>query len=289
VSALRAATQVGRGVECHGSSFGHPSEVASLLRVINGSVGIFHDATSILHAIGSSTTSHRSALTEMKAQRDVKITTDMEARVITSFRTNFPAILYGGSSAITAVEAFVSLLSKLKSYEVWHSSNGVSGVSQRMLRGINEIQQRVGFLANQLTSDPVILRLSSGLTGASVNFVQRMVSFIDSIYIEYKASSFFTEQQLWELCVGYLEQIFEDLRSARCLIQDASENDTAILLWGIMKCHEVMDAYVKLDFRKHPSLNGILLQKVLSSSPATGLTSKVQSVEKTVNTVWLAL
>jgi hypothetical protein len=52
-----------------------------------------------------------------------------------------------------------------------------------------------------------------------------------------------------------------------------------------MKCHEVMDEYVKLDFRKHPSLNGIILQKVLRSSPATGLTSKVQSVEKTVNAV----
>jgi hypothetical protein len=52
-----------------------------------------------------------------------------------------------------------------------------------------------------------------------------------------------------------------------------------------MKCHEVMDAYVKLNFRKHPSLSGILLQKVLRSSPATGLTSKVQSLEKTVNTV----
>jgi hypothetical protein len=113
VSALRVATQVGRGVECHGLSFGHPSEVATLLRVINGSVGIFHDATSILHAIGSSITSHRSALTDMKAQRDVKISTDKEAIFI-----NFPAILYGGSSAVTAVEAFVSSISKLKSYEV---------------------------------------------------------------------------------------------------------------------------------------------------------------------------
>jgi hypothetical protein len=154
----------------------------------------------------------------------------MEARVITLFHTNFPAILYGGSFTITAIKEFVSLLSKLKSYEVWHSGDGVSGVSQRILRGINAIQQRVGFLANQLTSDPVIIWLSSGLTGASVNFVQRMVSFIDSMYIEYKASSFFTEQQLCELCVGYLEQIFEGLRSARCLIQDASETDTAILL-----------------------------------------------------------
>jgi hypothetical protein len=152
VSALRAATQVGRGVECHGLSFGHPSEVASLLRVINGSVGIFHDAMSILHAIGSSTTSHRSALTEMKAQRDVKISTDMEARVITSFRMKFPAILlYGGLSAITAVKEFVSLISKLKSYEVWHSNDGVSGVSQRMLRGNNEIKPRVGFLASEPT------------------------------------------------------------------------------------------------------------------------------------------
>jgi hypothetical protein len=112
-----------------------------------------------------------------------------------------------------------------------------------------------------------------------------MVAFIEGIYMEYKANAFFSEVRLWELCVSYLEQIFEDLRAARCLIQDASENDTAILLWGILKNHEVMDDYLRHDFRKHPSLNGILVQKILRSSPTTGLTSRIQALEKTMGSI----
>jgi hypothetical protein len=253
--ALRAATRVGSGVERHGISFSHPGDIASLLRAVSGAVGIFHDAVSLLHSIGSSSSSHKSTLAEMKAQRDVKIATDLEARVITSFRTNLPAILYGGAATVDSIEEFVTLIYKLKNHGMWRNDDGVSGVSQRMLRGAVEIQRRVGFLANQLTTDPAILRLSLGLCSDSVNFIQRMVGFIDGIHMEYKASAFFSEVRLWELCVSYLEQIFEDLRAARCLIQDASENDTSILLWGILKSHEVMDDYLCHDFRKHPSLS----------------------------------
>lgn len=75
-----------------------------MLRTISGSVGIFHDALSLLHSIGSSTASYKSTLAEMKAQKDVKITTDLEARVITSFRTNIPVVLYGGTATVESVE-----------------------------------------------------------------------------------------------------------------------------------------------------------------------------------------
>jgi hypothetical protein len=285
VDALRAATRVGSGVGRHGVTFSHPGDIPSLLRTISGSVGIFHDAASLLHSIGSTSASHKSTLAEMKAQRDVKIYTDLEARVITSFCTNLPSVLYGGAT-VESVEEYVTLISKLKNHAIWHNDDGVSGVSQRMLRGAVEIQRRVGFLANQITHDPVILRLSLGLwCSNSVSFIQRLVGFIDSIYMEYKASAFFSETRLWELCVSYLEQVFEDLRAARCLIQDASENDMAILLWGILKSHEVMEEYLRHDFKKHPSLNGILVRKILWSSPTTGLTPRIQALEKTSGSV----
>jgi hypothetical protein len=93
----------------------------------------------------------------MKAQRDVKIGTDLEARVITSFGTNFPTILYGGSSTINSVAEYVALASKLKLYNDWHHPDGVLGVSHWILRGAIEILQQVAFLASQLTTDRKIL------------------------------------------------------------------------------------------------------------------------------------
>jgi hypothetical protein len=82
-----------------------------------------------------------------------------------------------------------------------------------MRREAIEIQGRVSFLASQLITDPTILGLSNGLLIDTVNFIQRLVSFIDSTYIEYKVMSYLSDVQLWELLVGFLEQIFEDLRA----------------------------------------------------------------------------
>jgi hypothetical protein len=73
---------------------------------VNGCVEIFHDAVSLLHSIGATTASHKATFSAMKAQRDVKIGTDMEARVFTSFRTQLPAILYGGSSSVEAIDEY---------------------------------------------------------------------------------------------------------------------------------------------------------------------------------------
>jgi hypothetical protein len=284
VAALQSMTKVGSGVERHGMTFSHPSDIAPVLRVIRGSVGIFHDAVSLLHSIGATTSSHKTTLSMMKAQRDVKIGTDLEARVITSFRTNLPAILYGGSTTIDTVDEYVTLGSKLKDYNSWHHPDGVSGVSQRMLRGSVEIQQRVGFLANQLTTDPRILRLSGGLMVDSVNFVQRFVSFINTTYINYKLTSYFEDSENWDVLLAYIERMFEDLRSARCLIQDASESDPSVLLWGIMKSHEIMDSYLRHDFKNHPSFNSILVQRMLKSSPTADVHSKITTLERGAST-----
>jgi hypothetical protein len=285
VDVLRASSKVGTGVERHGVSFAHPTDIAALLRTIGGSIAFFHDAVSLLHSIGATTASHKSTLSAMKAQRDVKISTDLDARVITSFRTNLPAILHGGSASVKVIDEYISLISGLKNYASWHHDDGVPGVLQRMLKGAIEIQSRVSFLASQLTNDLTILRLSNGLLTDTVNFIQRMVSFIDATYIEYKVMSYLSDTQLWELLVSFLEQIFEDLRQVRCRIQDASEHEPSLLLWGIMKSHEVMAEYLRLDFKKHASLNGILVQKILKGSPSSGFQTKIQALEKTTNTM----
>jgi hypothetical protein len=275
VDILRASSKVGTGVERHGVAFSHPADIAALLRTIGGSVTIFHNAMSLLHSIGATTASHKSTLSAMKAQRDVKISTDLDARVITLFRMNLPAIMYGGSASVEVIDEYILLISRLKSYAMWHPDDGVLGVSQRMLKWAIEIQSRVSFLASQLTNDPMILRLSNGLLTDTVNCIQHMISFIDATYIEYKVMSYLSDTQLWELLVSFLEQIFEDLRAARCRIQDASEHEPSLLLWGIMKSYEVMADYLRLDFKKNPSLNGIFVHKILKGSPLSDFQTKI--------------
>jgi hypothetical protein len=135
VGVLRASSNMGTGVERHGVAFSHPADFTALLRTVGGSIAIFHDTVSLLHSIGATTALHKSTLSAMKAQRDDKISTDLDVRVVTSFRTNLPAILYGGSASVEVIDEYISLISRLKNYAMWHHEDGVSGVSQRMLRG----------------------------------------------------------------------------------------------------------------------------------------------------------
>ena len=128
---------------------------------------MFHDVVSLLHAIGANAMTHKSALVTLKAQRDAKFETDLEARVFTSFRTSFPAILCGGSSAVESVEDHVRLEDRLKTYKVWYADDGTSGVSQRMLSGIVEIEKRVSRMAREVTrrETPLFCGLSTAWSG----------------------------------------------------------------------------------------------------------------------------
>jgi hypothetical protein len=129
VSAFRKTMVVGGGIKGHGVQFNDPSEIRSFLAPLEGSVAVFHDAVSLLHCIGSVTATHHETMTEMKAQRDVHVSSDLEARVVTSFRTILPSALFGSASD-AGTEPHVFLLSELKSHKDWHHDDGVSGVSQ---------------------------------------------------------------------------------------------------------------------------------------------------------------
>jgi hypothetical protein len=114
VDVLRASSKVGSGVDRHGVLFSHPADIATLLRTVGGSVAILQDAVSLLLSIGATSASHKITLSAMKAQRDVKIGTDLDARDIMSFRTDLPAILYGGSSNVDVIDEYISLVSRLR-------------------------------------------------------------------------------------------------------------------------------------------------------------------------------
>jgi hypothetical protein len=145
---------------------------------------------------------------------------------------------------------------------------------------MTEVRNRVRFLSQQLTKDPIVLRLSDGLIDDCVFFAEALVSYINKMYTHLTDSSYMTTEQVWELVVGTITTIFEHLRKARSPIQDASETDPTMLLWGILKAHEVMKEYREADFENHPSLTGLLVQKMLQSSPVSTLSAQVASAER---------
>lgn len=240
---LSSKVQTGGGVELHGVRFNAPADIGIWLKDLAGPsiVAIFHDATSILQCVGIAALTHEESLKIMKAQKDANFPSDLSARVSTSFRTVLPSALIGsGAAKSDDEEAGFNLASRLKNHDVWHAPDGLIGRSQRILKGLPSISKRVSFLANIAMARADVLRLSQGMVPTSIAFLQSLITFMSTWHLEMVPASPFTDVEVWQFSVHILETIFEKLRTTRGVIQDAAEDDPSLLIWGMLKAHEVM-------------------------------------------------
>ncbi len=75
---------------------------------------------------------HAVTLKMMKAQKDAEFPSDLAAPVTTSFRTVLCGAIIGHGEP-DEDEGFSLLLTRLKTYKVWHAEHGISGQSQGFL------------------------------------------------------------------------------------------------------------------------------------------------------------
>jgi hypothetical protein len=216
----------------------------------------------------------------MKAQKDANFPSDLSARALTSFQTVLPSALIGlGAVKSDDEEASFNLVSCLKNHDVWHVPDGLSGRSQRILKGLPSISKRVSFLANITTARADVLRLSQGMVSTSIAFLQSLITFMSTWHLEMVTASPFTDVEVWQFCVHILETIFEKLRTTRGVIQDAAEDDPSLLIWGMLKAHEVMARLEANGFRNDPLIPGRMMRMLMTHGPHTSLQTNVHKME----------
>jgi hypothetical protein len=114
-----------------------------------------------------------------------------------------------------------------------------------------------------MTDDSEAIKIASGLLSDSITFVSALCTWIESSHRELTADTPYTSEEVWDMQLECLEQIFEELHQARVAVVDAARISQGIYLWGMLKAWQIQQRYVENDFQDDPALTGIFVRRVL--------------------------
>jgi len=264
-------------IECHGVYFASKMEMASWFEKNGLTIGVFCDAVTLLHTIQAPVIHQAEATKAMEAQQKVSMTTDLEAAIITSFSTILPSILVGNKKEGTG-GTFDWLKSYLKTYTVWDPAGRKSGVSSRIKEGIKVAARRAEGLLSMTTDDSEAVKVASGLLSDSSTFITSLCTWIESAHRELTEDTPYTSEEVWDMQLECLEQIFEELHQARVAVVDAARISQGIYLWGMLHAWQIQQRYVSNDFQDDPALTGIFVRRVLLHGQDVSLDARLNKI-----------
>jgi hypothetical protein len=264
-------------IECHGVYFSSKMEMASWFEKTGLTIGVFCDAVALLHTIQAPVIHQAEATKTMEAQQKVSMATDLEAAIITSFSTILPSILVGNKKEGTG-GTFDWLKGYLKTYTVWDPAGRKSGVSSRIKEGIKLAARRAEGLLSMTTDDSEAVKVASGLLSDSSTFITSLCTWIESAHRELTEDTPYTSEEVWDMQLECLEQIFEELHQARVAVVDAARISQGIYLWGMLRAWQIQQRYVSNDFQDDPALTGIFVRRVLLHGQDVSLDARLSKI-----------
>jgi hypothetical protein len=265
-------------IECHGVYFSSKTDMAAWFAKNGLTIGIFCDAVALLHTIQAPVIHQAEATKAMEAQQKVSMTTDLEAAIITSFSTILPSILVGNKKEGTG-GTFDWLKSYLKTYAIWDPAGRKSGVSSRIKEGIKVASKRAEGLLSMTTDDSEAVKVASGLLSDSSTFISSLCTWIESAHRELTADTPYTSEEVWDMQLECMEQIFEELHQARVAVVDAARISQGFTFGGCSgRAWQIQQRYVSNDFQDDPALTGIFVRRVLLHGQDVSLDDRLSKI-----------
>jgi hypothetical protein len=92
------------------------------------------------------------------------------------------------------------------------------------------------------------------------------------------ANTPYTSEEVWDMQLECLEQIFEELHQARVAVIDAARISQGIYLWGMLCAWQIQQRYVSNDFQDDPALTGIFVRWVLLHGQDVSLDDQLSKI-----------
>jgi hypothetical protein len=210
--------------------------------------------------------------------------TYIEAQLAISFKNLFPMVFgKGGSANLDDSEC----LPAIGNGDKWN--NGSTGVHHQLMRNMNDVSYQLDSSIKKVFKDHVEAKqLAIDCVTASKRFVIDLISFMSQEYATWQQRGF-TKKDAWLIVSQIVRRIFEDLQSARISarnVQDFEDSDftTASFIYATLKCHEVMEAYVKHQFHAHPHVSSVITRHLAANfvKPDQSQESKYTTLENKV-------
>lgn len=256
----------------------------------NPSHGLFVDLVSFSEFFGAEKyTERNTTLNELYMSSKIGHATIADSVVAASFQNVLPGAYGRVSSTSGTGDADVDAqqeLPGLTSFAKWDNRDGRTGRRFWIRDETRKTEQQIdGWIRTQL-SGPAQL-LAKDLLMDSYAMSDCLYTFISTSYEDTMHSNKFDSKQAWSLTSSFVKRIFTELGYVRVLARDGVNmddpwNTAATFLFATLKAHVIMQDFMRLSIKDHPSISSEMVKFVCYSQPAAGasqLLSRVSAVE----------
>jgi hypothetical protein len=278
---------VGAGVQLGGCVFQSFDDLLAWVKtkVPKGRFGLFVDGHSFLELFTLS--GHIDTETGTAAfsnSQKAGFSTYVEAQLAILFKNLFPVVFgKGGSSSLDDSNC----LPAISNGDKWN--NGSTGVHHQLMRNMNNVSYQLDSSIKKVFKDHLEARqLAIDCVTASKRFVLDLINFMSQEYSTWQTRGF-SKKDAWQIVCQIVHRIFEDLQSARISarnVQDFEDADftTALFIYATLKCHDVVEVYVKHQFHAHPHVSSVITRHLAANfvKPEKNQDSKISLFETKV-------
>lgn len=204
------------------------------------------------------------AMAELTQRTKNSMEHSAQAKFVSSFDTLVPSVFAPSSSAAANMSSYVEILKKkMPSYDHWMkdklTKNGLSFFTKEVIKdGHKQIK---AVMRTDLSGDG--RELCSQITDDSKDFALALVTHISEFYENIRAISALPAAEVWEICLETLAHVLQDLVSVRNFYRNSGAMNPSLYGWGMLRAWEVQQRYLANNFTGDPSMNNVLLQRVL--------------------------
>jgi hypothetical protein len=211
--------------------------------------------------------------------------TYIEAQLAISFKNLFPSVFgKGGSASLDDSEC----LPAISNGDKWN--NGSTGLHHQLMRNMNDVSYQLDSSIKKVLKDHQDAKqLAIDCVTASKRFVIDLITFMSQEYSTWKQRGF-SSKAAWQIVCQIVRRIFEDLQSARISarnVTDWEDTDftTASFIYATLKCHDIMEAYVKHQFHAHPHASSVITRHLAANfvKPDQSTDAKFSSLDAKVS------
>ncbi len=195
-------------------------------------------------------------ISKRKNMSQLGIQTDSEALALQAFCSDYPSIFYKDDIDCDGDDP--SYLTAIPTVAAW--SKPLRGVKARLEK---EMGKRHNAGKHAIMNDKRVTaegtRVLVEALGASKSFTTEFNKFADEMYTSLTSQSHFTPKKAWSLTTQMMHRVIMDINLVRSgaaeRIKCADRRSTCvIMLYTIMRSHDVMQEYLDLEFKDHPAI-----------------------------------
>ena len=296
-SSMQQSASLGfNGVTYNDLFFPNPEAVEVWLRahLTHPSHGLFVDIVSFSEFFGNDKYIERnSTLNEIYLSTKIGYGTLADSTVAASFQNILPGA-YGrsgtsSSSSTSSDNQDLTAQKELPGLPTFKKWDGLDGRTGRRYwireEGRKTRHQIDGWIRDHLSGKAQIL--AQDLLVDSFTMSETLYSFISSSYEDTMHSGRFESEQAWALTCSFVKRIFTEIGYARVVARDGINvnnpwRTAGIFVFATLKAHVIMNEFMRLSIRDHPSISSEMVKFVCYTQPAantTELVTRLSAVE----------